>query len=238
MDQDRSEEPDLLAEKRDVEYTRFSSPSRVHDIEWPATEYIETIPLPWAAQSVRIKFMAADQGWGNTGFCWVGLIIVSADGLVEQHRLLTLTHIITEIDHFVHEDVLARCRKGSILKIVSVSAPWQGFVSRISYGCICVWYRKQRYEMAVIRALLDKYSTHAVAMQFQPTSVDSSASPLESTASAIGGMLSSVCQQLVGTSPAVERSMRDDENICRALSFLFGKCDGLVFSIIVRFAFE
>jgi hypothetical protein len=234
--------PDVAVGRTDPCTVKHSSSNRVGDIEWPSEVYLETARLQYAAGSILISFQASDQGWGNTGFCYIQLRSVSPEGAVVSQRLATLGHAVTDYTgDFSSEDLHKSLKKGHRLQLVAVSAPWGGFATKVLNGRISVWYN-QRYEMAVLRKQLDKYNIHRVCEIFRHVPVQAQDQESEE-GSAVGGLLSSVLAWVGGgSSPtasdaAASTATTYNTHTCTALSFLFVRCDPLLFSIIVKFAY-
>lgn len=231
---------DVLTARSDELIIRYNSASRVVGTEWPAAVYLETEPLHCAVGKVRVRFEASDQGWGNTGHCYIELRGASTDSSEEvlwRQRLVTLTHATTNYDNNdLNQELIKTTPKGSTILLVAVSAPWGGYSANVRNACVEVWY-SQRYEMAVLRALLDQYDRRTVDNIFMSTITGehSDRSLLSEGLSSIGGMLYSVLT--TGRSSAVP-SFAGDVQTCRALSFVFGRCDPLLFSIIIKFAYD
>lgn len=225
--------PDVHEERAVENSVTHRSPDRVDGIAWPAFTYLQTETLQFSVKKLRVAFVATDLGWGNTGHCWICLRVSnrSDDDIVHTDiRLETLHHTLSQYDHDeFRPETLSLLKKGSVISIVAVSAPWGGYSCRICSAAISAWYDIERLNMAILRAQLNRLPTREVYDIFKYTPEEL----VDRPSSRIWDML----QELAGvdTTPP-EYTMRNNPDICGVLSFLFGKCDALLFSIIVKFA--
>ncbi len=204
--------------RNDQEITRaHDAESRVDGVPWPAKAYLTSPVLATPIRRVIISFTARDQGWGNTGHSYVTLQLVRPDGEIRTKLLLTLTHVptVSQTDITPEDAFIVGAGKGCFIRLVGVSAPYPGYESRLMSAQLEVFHTNpERYEIAVIRRQLDLMNRETAMKLFDP--------PVRSWWSMI-----------FGTVDEPEEVLRQVD----AIKFLLLKCDGLVFSTIVKFLY-
>jgi hypothetical protein len=140
---------------------RYNDKHRAPNIPciWPSIEYI-SLKLKGRVTMLEIRAAGHDHGWGNSGSSHLKLALMSfSERCICDEMIIELRHPITagfltemtdEFDKF-----LIHSRKGSILRVINVCAPWCGFESHCTHASIQVKYAHQdRYYMVVTRALV------------------------------------------------------------------------------------
>jgi len=118
---------------------------------------------------VHVKIHARDQGWGNTGYSYIRLEVVSASGEIFGEKWMILTHEWSDGDvvHELPQRFLDKTEHGSVIRIVMVSARYPGYEANVQQAGIYVW-NNWRMDMILIRKTLQKYAKKSIHELFQP----------------------------------------------------------------------
>ena len=208
--------------RRDSAEIRWDSPYKAVDsIPWPSQFYLMSGPLLRITQ-VEISFLAQDQGWGNTGHSYVSFCVLQPDGTARQTKLLTLTHAETNVNVIItkSDDILDHFISGSCVGLLSVSAPYPGFSSKLKLAQMIIRHiNPHRYDIAALRKQLLAME-RSIAYQFFPT-----------TAQNLPNF--SIWDLFFDSTDTRLRSI----HLNKVLTFLFLKSDDLIFSVIVKYLY-
>jgi hypothetical protein len=210
---EKASAPPIEWKREETAAVFYGSPRRLPGIDWPAETYVATDPLFAKPRSVTFAFRANDQGWGNTGFSYVAIQVVNENDEVQfGTRITTLTHETVDFKtkYAGNDEIRQYLERGSRIRLVSVSAPWGGYESRIHSASIVV-------DMPTVHRLswflLWRKRRHDRCSRGMPQ-----------------------CSYIAADASAGSSSSLEVKSV-NALTFLFEVCDSFLFSKVVLFLF-
>jgi hypothetical protein len=202
---------DFCISRDDLDVVNAYSEDRVPPLTFPARPYLATGPLLCKPRTVAVRVTASDQAWGNTGHSYIYLQI--ANGNSTYGRVLNiLYHSKSTYETTLNEEDLSATGRGTTISVVSVSAPYPGYESKVFSASILVRYSR-RYDMAIIKAQVNRVPRPLAKQIFDIHN----------------GVLNALLPSIFPGS--VSKSEQ------RAFAFLFIECDDLLFSRVVKYIF-
>ena len=138
--------------------------------DWPSKIYT-AVEVPYYANRITIQTECNDQGWGNTGFSRVTMVVSPPTSDEEEetalppivkrplfhingHRFQEREQVFDCSPHNnIDEELSNAVRPGSVIRIVLESAPYPGYACQCRMATISV-RRSNRFHAAITRKLL------------------------------------------------------------------------------------